>query len=189
MHSISVVLDGPSKVEINCAEKLTQQRLTRGDMTIAPYQFSIEGAQVEACEFLQLWLNPSIIDRAAKELGLDEGVALVPVLGVVDPLAEQTIYQLEEELTTGPRRDYGHVLVDTLSKHLVRYYAEGTWTRNNVGGFPKYLLDSVLAYIEDNWRPNLSPDEIANSIGVHPERFARAFKAATGKGIHHYLKK
>ena len=190
MHSISVMLDGPSKVEINYGERLTRQRLTRGDVTIVPYRFSIEAAHVEACEFLQLWLKPSVIDRAAKELGFDRGVDLAPVFGVVDPLAEQTIYQLEEELTTDVRgSDYVNVLVDTLAKHLVRHYAEGAWTSNAVGGFPKYLLDRILQYIDDNRHRDPSPAEIASAVGVEPDRFSRAFKAATGKDIHHYLKK
>ena len=190
MHSILVMLDGPSNVEINCDGKLTRQKLTRGDVTIVPYRFSIEGARVEPCEFLQLWLKPSVIDRAARELGFDNRVELAPVVGVVDPLAEQTIHQLEEELTTGPRNsDYVNVLVDTLAKHVVTYYAKGRWTSDNTGGFPKYLLDRILQYIDDNRLRDLSPAEIASAVGVDPDRFSRAFKAATGNDIHHYLKK
>lgn len=125
---------------------------------------------------------------AAKELGLDDNVEVVPVLGVVDPLAEQTIYQLEEELATDLRKsDYVNVLIDTLAKHLVRYYAKTTWTRNNVGGFPKYLLDRTLDYIESSPDLNLSVREIAGAVGIDADRFSRAFRAATGKGIRHYL--
>src|SRR5712691_5228398 len=94
MHSISIQLDGPSKVEVWCGEKRTRVTLRRGDMTIAPYRFSLAGAHVEPCEFLQLHLSPSVIDRAASGVGRPLGI--VPVLGAVDSLAEQTIYQLEE---------------------------------------------------------------------------------------------
>ena len=164
--------------------------MSRGDVIIIPDRFSIEGAHVEACEFLQLCLNPSVVERAAKELGLGDHVELAPVLGVVDPLAEQTIYQLEEELTSAVvGNDYIIALVDTLAKHLVRYYAEGTWTRNKVGGFPKYLLDRILEYVENNRDRSLALREIAGAVGVDPDRFAEAFKAATGKSIQTYLKK
>src|SRR6476661_3856913 len=142
MCSILIKLDGPSNVEINCGEKLTRRQLWRGDVIIIPDRFSIQGAYIEACEFLQLCLNPSVVERSAKELRLGDHVELAPVLGVVDPLAEQTIYQLEQELTSAPvNNDYIKVLVDTLAKHLLRYYTESTWTRNKVGGFPEYLLD------------------------------------------------
>ena len=190
MCSILIKLDEPSNIEINCGEKLTRRQLSRGDVIIIPDRFSIEGAHVEACEFLQLCLNPSVVQRSAKELGLDEPVKLAPVLGVVDPLAEQTIYQLEQELTSAPvSNDYIKVLVDTLAKHLVRYYTEGMWTRNKVGGFPKYLLDRILEYVENNRDRSLSPQEIAGAVGVDPDRFAQAFKAATGKSIQTYLNK
>jgi hypothetical protein len=190
MCSILIKLDGPSNVEINCGDKVTRRQLSRGDVIIIPDRFSIEGAHVEACEFLQLCLNPSVVERSAKELGLGEHVELAAVLGVVDPLAEQTIYQLEEELKSGPgSNDYINVLVDTLAKHLVKFYAEGTWTRNKVGGFPNYLLDRILEYVENNRDRGLSPQEIAAAAGVDPDRFAQAFKAATGKSIQTYLNK
>jgi len=190
MCSIIIKLDGPSIVEINCGEKLTRRQLSRGDVIIIPDRFSIEGAHVEACEFLQLCLNSSLVERSATELGLDEQVKLAPVLGVVDPLAEQTIYQLEQELMSAPvSNDYINVLVDTVAKHLVRYYTEGTWTRHNVGGFPQYLLDRILEYLENNHDRSLSPQEIAGAVGVDLDRFAQAFKAATGKTIQTYLNK
>jgi AraC family transcriptional regulator len=190
MCSILIKLDGPSNVEINCGEKLTRRQLSRGDMIMIPDRFSIEGAHVEACEFLQLYLNPSLVERSAKELGLGDQVELTPVLGVVDPLAEQTIYQLEEELTSRPvRNNYINVLVDTLAKHLVKHYTQSTWTRNRVGGFPKYLLDRILGYIENNRDRSPSPQEIADAVGVDPDRFAEAFRAATGTSIQTYLNK
>ena len=190
MCSILIKVDGPSNVEINCGEKLTRRQWSRGDVIIIPDRFSIDGANVEACEFLQLCLSPSLVDRSAKELGIGDHVELVPVLGVVDPLAEQTIYQLEEELTLRPvSNDYINVLVDTLAKHLVKYYTESAWTRNKVGGFPKYLLDRILEYIENNRDRSLSPQEIAGAVGVDPDRFAEAFRAATGESIQTYLNK
>jgi len=185
MHSISIQLDGPSKVEVWCGEKRTRVTLRRGDITIAPYRFSIDGAYVEPCEFLQLHLSPSVIERAASEVGRPP--AIVPVLGAVDSLAEQTIYQLEEELTS--RRgagEYVNLLVETLATHLVKYYAE-TCTTKEVGGFPKYLLATTLDYINGSLDRNLSIKEIALAVGIEPARLARAFRVSTGKSIHRYL--
>ena len=186
MYSISIQLDRPSKVEVWCGEKRTQVTLRRGDMTIAPYRFSIDGAYVEPCEFLQLHLSPSVIDRAASEVGRPP--AIVPVLGAVDPLAEQTIYQLEEELTSGRGTEkYVNLLVETLTTHLVKYYAEETCTAKEAGGFPEYLLEATLDYINRGLDRNLSMEEISLAVGVEPARLARAFKVSTGKSIHRYL--
>jgi hypothetical protein len=186
MHSISIQLDGPSKVEVWCDEKRARVTLRRGDMTIVPYRFSIDGAYVEPCEFLQLHLSPSVIDRTAGEVGGPP--AIVPVLGAVDSLAEQTIYQLEEELTS--RRgseEYVNLLIATLATHLVKYYAEQTCTTKEVGGFPKYLLETTLDYINRSLDRNLSTEEIASAVGIEPARLARAFRVSTGKSIHRYL--
>ena len=186
MHSISIQLAGSSKVEVWRGEKRTQVTLRRGDMTIAPYRFSIDGAHVEPYEFLQLHLSPSVIDRAANEVG---GLpAIVPVLGAVDPLAEQTIYQLEEELTSGRGTgEYVNLLIETLAAHLVKYYAEETCTAKESGGFPKYLLETTLDYIDRGLDRNLSTEEIAHAVGIEPERLARAFRASTGKSTHRHL--
>ena len=186
MHSISIQLDGPSNVEVWCGEKRTRVRLRRGDISIAPYRCSIDGAYVEPSEFLQLHLSPSVIDRAASEVGRPP--AIVPVLGVVDSLAEQTIYQLEEELTS--RRgteEYVNLLIETLAAHLVKYYTKKTCTAKEAGGFPEYLLETTLDYINQGLDRNLSIDEIALAVGIEPARLARAFRVSTGKSIHRYL--
>lgn len=186
VHSISIQLDGPSKVEVWCGEKRTRATLRRGDMTIAPYRLSIDGANAEPCEFLQLLLSPSVIDRAASEVGRPP--AIVPVLGAVDPLAEETIYQLEEELTSGRGTgEYVNLLIETLAAHLVKYYAEETCTTKEAGGFPRYLLETTLDYINRSLDRNLSTEEIARAVGIAPARLTRAFRASTGKSTHRYL--
>jgi len=184
MHSISIQLDGPSKVEVSCGEKRTRVTLHRGDMSVAPYRFSIDEAYVGPCEFLQLHLSPSVIERAASEVG--RPMAIVPVLGAVDSMAEQTIYQLEEELTSGTG-EYVNLLIETLATHLVKYYAEETCTTKEAGGFPKYLLETTLDYINQRMNRNLSIEEIALAVGIEPARLARAFRASTGKSIHRHL--
>jgi AraC family transcriptional regulator len=186
MHSISIQLDGPTKVEVWCGEKRTRVTLRRGDVTIAPYRYSIDGAYVEPCEFLQLHLSPSLINRAAGEVG--RLPAIVPVLGAVDSLAEQTIYQLEEELTS--RRgtgEYVNLLIETLATHLVKYYAEESCSTKEAGGFPKYLLETTLDYLNQGLDRKLSTAEIARAVGIESARLARAFRASTGKSIHRYL--
>jgi AraC-like DNA-binding protein len=186
MHSISIQLDGPSKVEVWSGGRSARVTLRRGDMTIAPYRYSIDGAYVEPCEFLQLHLSHSVIERAANEVGRPP--AIVPVLGAVDSLAEQTIYQLEEELTSRHgAREYVDLLIETLARHLVKYYAGETCTTKEVGGFPRYLLETTLDYINRSFDRNLSTVEIARAVGIEPARLARAFRASTGKSIHRYL--
>jgi AraC-like DNA-binding protein len=74
-----------------------------------------------------------------------------------------------------------------LATHLVKYYAEETCTAKEAGGFPKYLLETTLDYINQSLDRNISTEEIARAVGIEPARLARAFRASTGKSIHRYL--
>ena len=157
-------------------------------MNVAPYCFSIEGAYAEACEFIQVHLRPSVVERAAGGGNADR-VEIVPCFGVVDPLAAQTVNSLLEELTGTPSdRLYVDALVNTLAGHLIRYYSATAQTgRSCVGGLPNYLLNSALDYINDCLDRSLSQAEIAQAVGINPSRFAQAFRATTGKDLHQYV--
>ena len=124
MYSISVKLDGPSNIEVKLGGKTYRQSFARGDVCIAPYRFTIEGARAEACEFIQVYLRPSVVEQAATG-GHADRVEIVPCLGVVDPLAAQTIGSLLEELTSTARasRLYVDALIQALALHLIRYYS------------------------------------------------------------------
>jgi AraC-like DNA-binding protein len=127
-----------------------------------------------------------VVNRVAG--GVGRLAAIVPVLGAVDSLAEQTIYQLEEELTS--RRgtgEYVNLLIETLATHLVKYYAEESCSTKEAGGFPKYLLETTLDYLNQGLDRKLSTAEIARAVGIESARLARAFRASTGKSIHRYL--
>ncbi len=186
LYSISIMVDGPAQLEVRCDEEHTRTILRRGDMIVAPYRLSIAGGQVGPCEFLQLHLKPSLIDRAAEELGSE--ATIVPVLGAVDPLAEQTVYQLDEALVRPEEtREYSRMLVETLARHLVMNYSANAWPKECAGGFPKYLLRRTLDCANQNLDREVSIEEIARMVGVEADRFAHAFRASTGKSWQRYV--
>lgn len=188
LHAIYVNLKGPSTVEISYGGKRRRRRLGRGDVCIAPSHLTIDGAYVAGCDFLQLWVNPSVVDRASKALEVGDDFALAPVFGAVDPLIEQTICLLEEELKTRRSEpDCVNALVDTLATHLVRYYAKSTWTTGGIGGFPRYILDRTLDYIDSNLDRDFTLDEVARAVSIEPGRFVRAFRIATGMSLLPYI--
>lgn len=188
MYSILVKLDGPSNIEVKLGGKTYRQSFARGDVCIAPYRFTIEGARAEACEFIQVHLRPSVLEQAATG-GHADRVEIVPCLGVVDPLAAQTIGSLLEELTSAARasRLYVDALIKALALHLIRYYsATARNGRGNVGGLPNYLLTRAQDYVNGSLDRRLSRDEVAQALGVDPLRLAHAFRATTGKGLRQY---
>jgi AraC family transcriptional regulator len=188
MYGISVKLDGPSSAEFKWGGKTYCQSFTRGDVSVAPCGFSIEGAYAEACEFIHVHLRPSVIERATGGDNADR-VEIVPCLGVVDPLAAQTAISLLEELTDGAGDPfYVDALVNTLAGHIVRYYSATAQNgQSRIDGLPNYLLNSALKYINDCIDRSLSQAEIAQAVGIDPSRFERAFRATTGKGLYQYV--
>ena len=188
MYSISVVLDGPSNIEVRLGGKTYRQSCTRVDVSVAPHRFSIEGARAEPCEFIQVHLRPSFVERVAGEAHI-ERVEIVPCLGVLDPLAAQTINGLLEELTGGTGDPaYVDGLVKALAVHLIRYYSVTAQNEGcRVGGLPTYLLMRVQDYINGSLDRRLSRADVAQALGLEPSRLAHAFRATTGKGLLQYV--
>jgi AraC family transcriptional regulator len=188
MYGVSVKLDGPSNAEIKWGGKTYCQSSTRGDVSVVPCRFGIEGAYAEACEFIQVQLQPSVIERATGGDNADR-VEIVPCFGVADPLAAQTVISLFEELTDGAGDAFFvDALVNSLAGHLVRYYSATAQNgRSCIDGLPNYLLNSALEYINDCIDRSLSQAEIAKAVGLDSSRFVKAFRASTGKDLHQYV--
>jgi AraC family transcriptional regulator len=188
MYSISVALDGPSKMEVKLGGKTYRQSWTRGDVTIAPYRFTLEGAWAEPCEFIQVHLRPSFLERMARDAHT-ERVEIVPCLGVPDSLAAQTVNGMMEELTGGAGNlSYVDALVKALAVHLIRHYSIGAQNEGcRVGGLPNYLLMRAQDYINSSLDRRLSQADVAQALGIDPSRLAHAFRATTGKSMLQYL--
>ena len=179
-------MDTSAEIEIKLGEYCAPVTLWRGDMIVAPYRFPIDGGTASRSEFLRVHLNPPLVERVAAELGSTAQIA--PVLGAVDPLAEQTVYQLDEAVVDPHvSREYLQLLIETLARHLVVNYSISAWPKGRVGGFPKYLLRRTLEYIDRTVDENPSTDEIARVVGIDADRFARGFRASTGKSLSEYV--
>jgi AraC family transcriptional regulator len=186
-HCVLLTLGRSFRVEIRRGGERCGHRVERGDVCVFPYGFGIDGASVEPCEFLVLFINPSAVGRAA---GGDGRAEVKPRIGVADPLAAQMLHDLLRELKAGAnvRRPHVEALVEALSVHLVRHYSSGPRAvRGQDEGVPDYVLSGAVAFIEDSLEHELSPAEIARAAGLSPARFARAFKAATGKTVRQYV--
>jgi AraC family transcriptional regulator len=190
VYGVSVALTGPFKLELTRGGKPHRYRLRRGDVCVFPYGFSVDGASVEACEFLLLCLQPWAVERAAAGFVSAGRPEIAPRIGAADPLAAQMLGDLLRELKTGAGdgRPYVDALVGALCVHLVRHYsAPPRAGRGQTGGMPDYVLSGAIDFINDSLDRDLSLTEIARAAGLSPSRFARAFKATTGKAVHEYV--
>ena len=190
VSTVSVALGGPFKAEITRGGRRRRYRLMRGDVSVFPYGFSIDGASLEPCEFLLLCLQPSVIERAATDVVSGGRLEITHRIGAADPLAAQMLDDLLRELKTGADNDHPYVeaLVGALSVHLVRHYSVTPRAgQEQTSGMSDYVLSGAIDFINDSLERNLSPAEIARAVGLSPARFARGFKAATGKAVRQYV--
>ena len=190
VYCISLTLGRPYKVEIQRGGRRRSYQLVPGDVSVFPYGFSIGGATFEPCEFLALCIRPHVIESAAAGVPGDGRPEIKTSIGVSDPLAAGMLHDLLRELKAGGGVASPHVeaLVEALSVHLVRHYSSRPRAAGGqADGMPDYVLSGAVAFIEDSLERDLSPAEIARAAGLSPARFARAFKAATGKPVREYV--
>lgn len=188
VYCISLTLGRPYKVEIQREGRRRSYHLTPGDVSVFPYGLSIGGATFEPCEFLALCIRPHVVERAAAGGPGDGRPEIKTSIGVSDPLAAGMLHDLLRELRAGGG-PHVEALVEALSVHLVRHYSKGPRAAPSgpADGMPDYVLSGAVAFIEDSLERDLSPAEIARAAGLSPSRFARAFKAATGKTVREYV--
>jgi len=189
-YVIAAAVGRPFKAEMRRGGKRLQYSVARGDVSVFPYGFSIDGGTVGACELILLRLRPAMVERVAAESGVGGWPGIVPRVGVADPLAARMLGDLLRELRKGAGQDRAHVeaLARGLSAHLVRHYSATAQTSQcRADGMADYVLNAAFDFIEESLEHDLSPAHVAHATGLSPSRFARAFKAATGKPVGQYV--
>ncbi|MGF1569201.1 MAG: helix-turn-helix domain-containing protein [Nodosilinea sp.] len=144
----------------------------------------------QEAEFLDLYLEPALIDQTAAELGGSDGVELEPHLGDrFDPLIRQVAIALKQSLTVDSlsSRLYADSMASALAAHLVVHYsAHRPRVKVPEGGLPAQSFKRVIDYIDTHLDQNLSLADLARVAQLSPYHFARLFKQSTGMSPHRY---
>ncbi len=151
-----------------------------------PYSVSWE----EELETLSIYLDPSLLVRAAAEWIALNQIELDAACDARDPLIRQIGLALLNEI--GSEAPAGRLYVDslanTLAVHLLRHYSTvGDKIQPVFGGLARHKLRRATEFIAENLESNLTLAEIAETVDLSPYHFARAFKQATGRTPHQYL--
>jgi len=154
-----------------------------------PFAATLEGE----AEFLAVYLDPSLVLRAAAEdaYAVSGGVVEVIEKSSVDDhlvvsIGQALLAELEGNAPGG--RLYAESMANVLAVHLLRHYTvAGGGPRRFAGGLSGQRLRRVLAFVADNYERDLSLDELAGEAGMSTFHFAREFKRATGTTPHQHL--
>ena len=165
-------------------------RTVSGDIGIYPAHLSQSFSWESETEFLQLYLEPKLLNHFSYELGGSDRVELLPQLtSFYDPLINNIGFALKRALETDGTRSnlYADTMANALAVHLLsRYSTEKPEIRQYRGGLSHQNLQCVIDYINDHLDRNLSLAELAAIAQLSSYHFARLFKQSTGISPHQY---
>jgi AraC family transcriptional regulator len=162
----------------------------RGSVCVLPagleHQVSLEGSS----EHLALYVDPSLIAKAASEAQLSGSFEIAERYtrrdNVISSVGTALLGELESEGLSG--RLYAESLGNVLAVHLLRYYTVPASDRVTfTGGLSAIKLRKVTEFIADNYSRDLRLAELAQVAGMSSFHFAREFKRTTGTTPHQYL--
>jgi AraC family transcriptional regulator len=161
-----------------------------GDIHIIPAQtpsvWEVKGNDT----FLTLSVAPHLLERVAKELGLDpKRIEIRNRFQVRDPKLENIAWALKEEMEC----DYpcGQLYYDSLAlavtTRLICYHSSGSVEMRPRKRLSDRRLRQLVDYIEFNLAQNISLGDLAAVVGLSVSHFKVLFREATGLSPHQYL--
>lgn len=163
---------------------------TKGNVCVLPSGLDHQAALEGSSEHLALYLDPSLITKAATEAQLSGSVEIAERYtrrdNVISSVGMALLGELETEGLSG--RLYAESLGNVLAVHLLRYYAvPAPHPVTFTGGLSATKLRQVTEFIGDNYSRDLKLAELAQVAGMSSFHFAREFKRTTGTTPHQYL--
>lgn len=189
-HLITLSLGGDCNGEIRTASGFRTHSRSRGSVCVIPSGQSYAARLGGDSQHLAIYLDPSLLLRAAAESRTPGGIEVregcVPRDPIINQVGLALLTELESEGLGG--RLYAESLANVLAVHLLRNYtASGSGAQRFTGGLSGQRLRLVLAFIADNYGSELSLTQLAHVAGMSTFHFAREFKRATGTTPHQYL--
>jgi AraC family transcriptional regulator len=190
-HTVLISLSDGCKGELRTASghgiRGTQRK---GAVCVLPSGLAHTAQLDGPSEHLALYIDPSVINRAASESRLSSRFEIVERYLRRDPVISSIGWALLGELDSQGMsgRLYAESLANVLAVHLLRYYTTvDVQTERFIGGLSAANLRRVTSFIADNYARDVKLDELASVAGMSSFHFAREFKRTTGTTPHQYL--
>ena len=186
-------LAGPVLVEEAGPHGRIERRWTGpGQVTLTPAGQPIRRVLKGRPDVALLYLAPDLISGIAQEAyGLDaERVELVASLGRPDETAERLVRLMlaeAEQPGTGTALMM-QSLTRALGVHLLRFHSNlAPQPPGSAPSLPALRLQRVIEQMRSSLDEDLSLERLAETSGLSPSQFVRAFRGATGQPPHRYL--
>jgi AraC family transcriptional regulator len=190
-HQIAIILDGTFTAETQTSTGCSRMAVrTAGHTCVSPSGQAYVLRSSEEMEYLSIYIEPSLLARAAADSSVPDRIELIEACGAADPLIRQIGMALkrEGEAARPAGKLYAESLANLLTVHLLRHYTtQGDRAKPVLGGLSGHRLRRATDFINDNLERDLALAEIAEAVELSPFHFARAFKQATGLTPHQFL--
>lgn len=190
-HQITIPLEGSFISELHSATGRNRSGpVTVGSTPILPAGQTYRAHWEGEIEEVTIFIDPSLIARAAADSRTSDRIELIEACMVSDPVIRQIGMALMAEVDSerAASRLYGESLANVLAVHLLRNYTISSCRAPlQMGGLAGRRLRQATEFIADNLERDLALTEIASAVDLSPFHFARAFKQATGITPHQYL--
>lgn len=161
----------------------------QGDVGIYPAHLWQTFEWRQRAEFLQLYLEPVVLNRIGSELYNGDEVELLVRPTPFDPVIFQIAIALQNTLKaqqTGSKL-YADTMANALATHLVYHYSTRKAARcNESGQLSAKQLKQVIDYIDEHLAEDVSLAELSNVVSLSSFHFSRLFKRSTGCAPHQY---
>ncbi|MDC0666505.1 AraC family transcriptional regulator [Nannocystis radixulma] len=183
-HRVRVHAGPPAR----CQCQHHRSTYTRGEIDVFPAGISDAWHQSDVSSALIVQITPTLVRRAAEDLGLDPDRAeLPPRHQFRDPQIEHIAWALEAERVAGS--PCGPVFAETLGLALaVRLLGPlAAPLPRPPRGLTAQQLRRVTDYIEDNLDRDLSLATIADIAGISASHLKTLFRRSLGQPVHTYV--
>jgi AraC family transcriptional regulator len=189
-HLVLVPLSERCSGEIRTANGFRVRAQSRESACVIPSGHPFTASLEGEAEHLALYLEPSLVWRAAEDARAPASFKVIEKCSLNDPVISQIgmalLAELDSEGLSG--RLYAESLANVLAVHLLRHYtAADARAQKFTGGLSGPKLRAVTDFIGDNYERDLSLAELARAAGMSTFHFAREFKRTTGTTPHQYL--
>ena len=191
-HTVTVFLRGPVDLLQRRNGRVFQRTMRAGDAILAPAGEPRALRHKEETELIKIRLAPAFVAAILNDAAAhgSERAELLDHFCTSDALIEDLARRLVGELKSDAFG--GRLYVDTLATelvvHLLRHYSTASQLGNgSSSALPRYKLQRVTDYINDNLREDLTLQRLAAILSMSPYHFAHAFRQTTGLAPHRFV--
>ena len=191
-HVVTVFLGNAVNLLQSRYGRVSRRTMHAGDIIVTPAGEPKSLQHREVAELVKLRLAPSFVAKISDDVvaGNSGQIELLDNFGTrdvhIEDLARRLVGEIEADAIAS--RLYAESLAIELVVHLLRHYSTpGKVVNGSSTMLPRYKLQRVTDYINDNLREDLTLSRMSATLTMSPYHFAHAFRQTTGLAPHRYV--